>query len=130
METLLASDTPLVKEAWIWMQEWCHDVEYIPPPVKGYHWLNYHGEDSNILEGPPPGWNILVALTPFPVDNSIPKDEEVAWLVCCHHWNRSRGLSGMRVEHLWSCLQIATREEYPGPTHWWEVVGLIQAAFR
>ena len=70
-----------------------------------------------------------MALIPFPVDDGIPEGVVVAWGVCFHHRNRSGSPSGVRVEHLRSWLHTATRKKWPDPTHWENVVGLIQAAF-
>ena len=78
----------------------------------------------------PPGRSILVALTPFPVDYSIPDKEEVPSAVCRLCSNRSVGPSGMSAEHLRSWMGDAVREESPYPYHWEKVVGLIQAAPR
>ena len=68
-----------------------------------------------------------MVLTPFLVDNSIPKDEEVDWEVVFLQQNRDRGPYGMRSEHIQSCLQSETREEFSDPAQWGEVVGMIQA---
>ena len=53
-------------------------------------------------------WIITMALTPFPVDDGILEEVVVPWVVCFHHRNRSRSLSWVRVEHLWSWLHAAT----------------------
>ena len=70
-----------------------------------------------------------MALIPFPVDDGIPEEVVVAWVVCYLNWNRAGSPSGVRVEQLRSWLHAATRKKWPDSTHWENVVGLIQAAF-
>ena len=70
-----------------------------------------------------------MALTPFTVDDGIPEEVVVAWVVCYLNWNRSRSPSGVRVEQLCSLLHSATRDKLPDPTHWGKVFGLIQGTF-
>ena len=53
----------------------------------------------------------MVALTPFPVENSILEEEEVDWAVLLLQQNRAGVLYGVRAEHLHPCLQSETREE-------------------
>ena len=48
VEATLASNPPLVKEAWIRMQGWYCEFEDRPPFVKGDHRANDRGEDSSI----------------------------------------------------------------------------------
>ena len=69
-------------------------------------------------------------LTPFPVDNSIPEEEEADWEVVFLQQNRDRGPYGMRSEHIQSCLQSETREDFSDPAQWREVFGMIQATLR
>ena len=53
---------------------------------------------------PYPGRSIPVALTPYPVENFIPEEEEVAWGFLCLHMNRDGPLYGTSTEHLRSWL--------------------------
>ena len=59
----------------------------------------------------PLGENIPISVQPFPVDDSVPTEDEVEWAVkqLCNH--RSGGLSGMRSEHLNKCLATARKSE-------------------
>ena len=59
-----------------------------------------------IVESPPLGSNILVALILFPVDDGVPEEDDVAWAVSRLHRNRARGPSGMRAKYLWSWIQV------------------------
>ena len=70
-----------------------------------------------------------MALTPLPVDDGIPEEEVVVWVVCCLLRNRAVIPSGMRSEHLRSWMHSATRYNFPEPTQWEKVVGMIQAVF-
>ena len=49
---------------------------------------------------PPLGRTISLALIPFPVDNSIPEEEEFYFAVLFIQQNRSGGPYGVRAEHL------------------------------
>ena len=69
-------------------------------------------------------------MTPFPFDDGIPEEEVVSWEVFYLHRNRAGIPLGLRVEHLRSWLHVATRDKSPDPTHWGEVVVLIQATFH
>ena len=48
---------------------------------------------------PPPGDNIRVSVEPFLVDDLLPTENEIKWLVKRPQNNRSGGPSGMRAEH-------------------------------
>ena len=67
--------------------------------------------------------------TPFKVDDGIPEEVVVAWVVCYLNWNKAGSPSGVRVEQLRSLLHAATRDKLPEPTHWEKFVGLIQGTF-
>ena len=53
---------------------------------------------------PSTGRTIAMILTPFPVEESVPDDKDISWVVrrlCLNHfW----GPSGMRAEHLYKWL--------------------------
>ena len=70
-----------------------------------------------------------MALDPFPVDDLVPGEEEVAGAVRNLILNRSGRPFGMRVDHLRNWQRVATQEEFPDPSKWMVVVRLIQAAF-
>ena len=58
---------------------------------------------------PPLGENIPVTVTPADVDNSVPKEDEIAEAVKKLRRNRSGGPSGMRAEHLKGWLAASNR---------------------
>ena len=52
---------------------------------------------------------IPVEVTPFPMEDSIPGEAEIAEVVKCLRLNRFGGPSGMRAEHIHQWLQEVTR---------------------
>ena len=105
---------------------------------------------------PPPGKNIPISVQPFPVDDSVPTEDEIEWAVKQLCNNRSRGASGMLAEHLKRWLttgrkankdkETAGKEEAATTTerartdilaaqketdsdNWMRVVDLVQSAF-
>ena len=106
---------------------------------------------------PPLGNNILISVHPFPVDDSVPTEDEIKWVVKRIHNNQSGGPSGMRTEHLKWWLTTARKAKKDKKTagkeeaettmerertdisgaqndtesdNWTRVVDLIQSAFR
>ena len=75
------------------------------------------------------GHTIPVEVTFFPIEDSIPKEAEVAEAVKCLRLNHSRGPSGIQAEHLGQWLQETKREKEPDFTKWEKVVVLVQAEF-
>ena len=74
VEALLTSDPPLVKEACICMQGWFRDVkDHLPPPARVT--IEYITAERFELyqRFPILGRSIPVALTRFPVDDSVPE---------------------------------------------------------
>ena len=103
---------------------------------------------------PPLGTNIPISLEPFPVDDSVPTEDEIEWAVKRLRNHRSRGLSGMRSEYLKRWLAAARKvskdkttaraetTEYKETTagmestepteaaNWEMVLNLVQTAFQ
>ena len=59
----------------------------------------------------PPGENIPVSVEPFPVDESVPTEDNIEWAVTQLHNHRSGGTSGMRAEHLKVWIAAARKKE-------------------
>ena len=98
VEALLTLDTPLLKEAWILLRGWYCEAKERPPPPAHMTIARMIEEIVELYQRPPPpGRSILVALDPFPVDNLVPDEEEVAVAVYHLCLNRSSSLSVMRV---------------------------------
>ena len=71
-----------------------------------------------------------IEVSPFPVDDTTPREEEISETVMQIWMHRSGSPSGMKSEHLRFWHRVAKREEYPDPGNWEKVVTSIQAAFR
>ena len=71
-----------------------------------------------------------MALDPFPVDESVQEEGEVAGEIRNLRLNRFDGPSRMQAEHLRARQRAAKRKESLDPSKWVMVVGLVQAAFR
>ena len=100
MEKLLGSDPPLHREDWHQMKEWYQDTfdPELPPD-----WINLKRITAERVElyiyVPLPGGNIPVYVEHFLVDDLLPTENEIKWLVKRPQNNRSGGPSGMRAEH-------------------------------
>ena len=106
---------------------------------------------------PSPGENIPISIRPFHLDDSVPEEGKIEWVVKRLRNNRSRWPSGMRVEHLKRCLAAARKADKDRETagnkeaetateggrpdtaaaqegkeleNWTRVVDLVQAAFQ
>ena len=60
---------------------------------------------------PPQGTNIPISVEPFPVDDSVPTEDEIERAVTRLRNHRSRGASGIRLEHLKRWLATAQKAE-------------------
>ena len=79
VESLLASDPPLIREAWIQMQGWYKDAIEHPPPPSIVSLAKMTGEREELYRHvPSPGEPIPVGDLTFLVDDDIPEDEEIA----------------------------------------------------
>ena len=78
----------------------------------------------------PTGQPNPIEVAPFPVDDNIPEEEEIAKLVLWLKLHRTGGPSGMSSEHLRMWFWVATREEDPSPGNREKIVAIIQVDFR
>ena len=60
---------------------------------------------------PSPGNNISISVKPFPVDNSVPTEDEIDEVVKNLRRNKSKGASGMRDEYLKGWLAASKRKK-------------------
>ena len=80
METLLGSDPPppLHREAWLWLKGWYRAAVYRHPPPA---WVTPEQITADRVElyiyAPPPGDNIPNYVETFPVDESVPTEDEI-----------------------------------------------------
>ena len=118
VESLPASDTLFIQEAWICMWVWYKDAVYRTPPPDRVTITTMTTERVEIYQHvPPPGEIIPVGDILFLMDDVIPEDEEIAWEVRRLCLNRSGGPSGMRAEHLRQWLIAATQDDSPDATN-------------
>ena len=78
----------------------------------------------------PPRRTIPIDVSPFPVDDNIPGEEDIYEAILCLRLHCTRSPYRMRSKHLRIWLCTATREEYPDPGNWEKVVAIIQVASR
>ena len=98
VEVIMGSDPPLHREAWHRIKGWYRAAfDRAPPPAQvTLKWITAEQVDLYSYV-PPPGENTPISVEPFPVDESLPTEDEIEWLVkrLCNH--RSGGPSGMRA---------------------------------
>ena len=92
VEALLGSDPPLHREAWYHIKRWYKAaVECAPPPA----WITLKRITAERVElysyVPPLGTNISISVQPFPVDDLVPKEDEIEWAVTQLRNHRSGG---------------------------------------
>ena len=95
------------------MKGWYQDaVNRVPPPAQVT--LERITADQVDLYRclPPPGENTPVSVEPFPVEDSVPTEDEVKWEVKGLHNHCFGGVSGMRAEHIKGWLAEA-RMQWP-----------------
>ena len=83
-ETLLASDRPLVNEAWYRMQGCYKKASKLPPPPNRITLAYITAEQVELYRRvPPSGDRIPIETSPFAIDYSIPLVDDIEWEVCC-----------------------------------------------
>ena len=92
MEFLLASDTPLIREAWIRIWGWYKDTADRPPPPARVAIAAMTADLVDIYwHIPPLGQPIPMGVQPFLVDESIPEDKDISWSMRRLSLNHSGG---------------------------------------
>ena len=112
VETLMGSDPPLHQESWHWIKGWYKAaVNCTKLPA----WVTLERVTVDRLElysyVPPPGTNIPISVQPFPLDNSVPMEDNIEWEVTQLRNHRSGGASGMRAEHLKRWMATARKSD-------------------
>ena len=85
-------------------------VNHMPPPAWVTLELITEDQVDLYLHVPPPGENIPVLVDPFPVEDSVPTEDEIEWAEKRLQNHRSRGPSRMRAEHLKGWLEELRKE--------------------
>ena len=118
MESLLTSDLPLIREAWIWVWGWYKDAVECPPPQDRVDIANMMSERVELYcKVSSSGQPIPVVFHHLLVKFSIPEYEEIAWEVCKLCLSGSGVLSVMPEEHLRQWLQEVTWDNAPDATN-------------
>ena len=101
VETLLGSDPSLHREAWNRLKGWYQAASDRDPPPNRVTLERITEEQVDLYSYvPPPGVNIPISVDPFPVDESVPMEDEIEWAVKQLQNHHSGGASGMRAKHL------------------------------
>ena len=131
MDSLLASCPHHILEAWIRIIGWYKDAVYHPPPPDRVTIVTMTAEQVDLYRHVPhPVQPITVGLQPFPVDESILKDNYITCMVYKLCLNCSVAPLVIRTEHLRQCLIYATQDDTPDATNWHKVVAIMHAEFR
>ena len=103
---------PLRREAWHRIKGWYKAaVDHAPPPTQ-VTLKQIMAERVELYSYvPPPGNNIPISIQPFPVEDSVPTEDEIKWAVTRLRNHRYGGPSGMRAEHLNRWLATARKSE-------------------
>ena len=109
---MLGSYPHLHREAWHQIKGWYKAAfDRAPPPA----WVTLERITAERVElysyVPPPGTNIPISVQPLPVDDLVPMEDNIEWVVTQLRNHRSKGPSGMRAEHLKRWLATARKDE-------------------
>ena len=92
VEALLGSDRPLHRETCHRIKGWYKAaVNRAPPPARVTLERNTAERVELYSYVPPPGTNIPIYVQPFPVDESVPTEDEIEWAVTQLRNHRSGG---------------------------------------
>ena len=101
VEALLKENPPNAKEAWRRMKGWYQATAKRGPPPARDTLERITAERTELYSRvPSPGENIPVTVEPEIIDDSVPKEDEIAAAVKKLRRNRSGGPSWIRAEHI------------------------------
>ena len=96
------------------MRGWYKDASYHPPPLARVTISTMTTERFELYQNIPyQVQTIPMGVQPFPVDDSIPEEKDIAWTVRRLFRNCLSGSSVMRGEHLCQWLIAATLDNTP-----------------
>ena len=110
VESILASNPHMIREAWIQMRGWYKDAVDCPPPLARV--TIYHITEEQVdmyWHIPFPVQSIPVERNPFPIEKSFPKDKDISWVVRRIRPNRLGLTLVMWAEHLCKLSHKATQ---------------------
>ena len=148
----MGSDPPLHREAWHWIKGLYRAAVDRTPPSARVNLERIMAERVELYSYVPSlGMNTPIYVEPYPVDKSVPTEDDIEWALKILHNHRSGGPSGMRAKHLKMWLAAARKaakdkteageettegKEYTEstdttePANWERVVDMVQTAFR
>ena len=101
------------------MRGWYRNSANRPPPPTCISLETLTADHAELYAHVPPlGQPIPIEVSPFPVDDNIPGEEGISKALLQLQLHRSGGLSGMRSEHLRTCLCTSMWEEDPDTGNW------------
>ena len=78
VEALVGADPPLIQEAWKWIKGWYKAaVDCAPPPARVTLDRITVERVTLYIYVTPPGENIPISVKPFPVDDSVPEEDDI-----------------------------------------------------
>ena len=100
------------RESWQRLKGWYKAaVDRAPPPAQATLERIMVERVDIYSYVPSPGKNIPISVQPVPVDDSVPREDEIQVAVEQLRRNRSGGPSGMRDEHLKGWLAALKRKK-------------------
>ena len=106
----MGSDPPFHREAWQRINGWYKAAVDLSLPPARVTLERITAERTELYSYvPPPGTNIPMSVDLFPVDYSVPTEDDIEWAVKRLRNHRSRVLSGMRAELLKKWLAAARK---------------------
>ena len=112
METLLGSYLPLHQKAWHRLKGWYRAAVDRAPSPDPATLKRIMAERVDLYRYVPPlGANIPIYVEPLPVEDSVPTEDEIEWVVKRLQNYCSRRPSGMRDEHIKGWLMAARKKE-------------------
>ena len=94
VEALLGSDPPLHREVWNRIKGWYKAAIDHAPPSDRVNLEQITDERVQLYSYvSPPGMNIPISVQPFPMDDSVPTEDEIEWAVTQLYNHRSGGPS-------------------------------------
>ena len=112
VERMLGPDPPLHQEALHWMKEWYWAAVNRALLPAWFTRERITAEQVDLYRYIPPlAENIPISDEPFPVEYSVPVEDEIYWAVKQLRNHRSGGTSGMRAEHIKGWLVEARERE-------------------
>ena len=112
VETLLGSNPPLHQESWHRLKGWYRAAVNRSPPPDWVTLKQITAERVDLYSYiPPSGANITISLDPFPLDDSVPTEGKIEWVVKRIQNHCSMWPSGVRGDHLKEWLSAARKKE-------------------